>query len=122
VRPVFEGPIVETISASGEIAFEGPRVAPIFTPVAGRVWHITDKGQIGAKVKRGDVLAVVDSMEVGKAKAEFLQAHAQFELRSKTVGNLNSLGQQGAVPFARQLEADTAMREAQIRLLTAQQS
>jgi cobalt-zinc-cadmium efflux system membrane fusion protein len=122
VRPVTEAPIVEIVAASGEITFEGPRVAPIFTAVAGRVWHVADKGQVGSKVKRGDVLAVVDSMEVGKAKAEFLQAYAQFELRNKTLEMLNSLGQQGSVGLARQMEADTAAREARIRLLTAQQA
>ena len=97
IAPVFEAPIVETISASGEITFERPRVAPIFTPVAGRVWYVSEQGQVGSKVKRGDVLAFVDSMEVGKAKAEFLQVYSQFELRNKTLQNLNSLFQKGAV-------------------------
>jgi cobalt-zinc-cadmium efflux system membrane fusion protein len=119
---VREAPIVETISASGEITFEGPRVAPIFTPVAGRVWYVSDLGLIGSKVQHGDVLALVDSPEVGKAKAEFLQAHAQFELRNKTLENLNSLAQQGAISPVRLLEADTAKREAHIRFLTAQQA
>jgi cobalt-zinc-cadmium efflux system membrane fusion protein len=122
VRPVSEAPVMETVTASGEIIFEGPRVAPIFTSVSGRVWHVTETGQIGAKVKRGDVLAVVDSMEVGKAKGEFLQAFAQLELRNKTFEKLSSLLRSGSIPESRYLEADTALREAQIRLLTAQQS
>jgi multidrug resistance efflux pump len=67
-------------------------------------------------------LAVVDSIEVGKAKAEFLQAYAQVELRNKTFEKFASLMQKGAIPESRYLEADTALREAQIRLLTAQQS
>ena len=40
-------------SASGEITFEQPRVAPGSAPVAGRVWLITEKGVIGTEVKRG---------------------------------------------------------------------
>ncbi len=122
VRPVSEAPIVETITASGEITFEGPRVAPIYTSVSGRVWYVAENGQMGAKVKRGDVLAVVDSVEVGKAKAELLQAYAQLELRNQTFERLSALLRQGAVPESRYMEADTALREAQIRLLTAQQS
>jgi membrane fusion protein, heavy metal efflux system len=122
IKPVQEGPIVETITASGEINFEQQRVAPIFTPVAGRVWHVTEQGMLGSQVKRGDVLALVDSLDVGKAKAEFLQAFAQLELRKKTLANLNTSAAQGVIPQARLLEADTAMREAEIRLLAAQQA
>ena len=122
IMPVSEARIVETITASGEITFEGPRVAPIFTPVSGRVWHVTDKGRLGSQVKRGDVLAMVDSAEVGKAKGEFLQAYAQLDLRAKTLDNLNSVAERGVVPPTKLLEADTARREAGIRLLTAQQA
>jgi cobalt-zinc-cadmium efflux system membrane fusion protein len=122
IKPVSEAAIVETIAASGEITFEGPRVAPIFTPVAGRVWYVTDKGKIGSQVECSDVLALVDSPEVGKAKGEFLQAYSQLELRNKTLESFNSLAEKGIVSNLRLLEADTATREAQIRLLTAQQS
>ncbi len=122
IAPVSEAAILETVIASGEITFEGPRVAPIFTPVPGRVWYVAPQGQMGSQVKRGDVLALVDSIEVGKAKAEFLQSHAQYELRNKTLANLNAIAQQGAVSQSRLLEADTAMQEAHIRLLTSQQA
>lgn len=124
VRPVSvcDAPVTEAVTASGEITFEGPRVAPIFTSVSGRIALVTEKGQIGACVQRGDILAVVDSMEVGKAKAEFLHAYAQSALRSKTFATLSALWQKGALPESRYLEADTAVHEARIRLLTAQQS
>ena len=69
-----------------------PRVAPIATVVSGRVWHVTEKGRIGETVQRGDVLALIDAADVGKAKAEFLQAFAQLELKTKTLENLKPLG------------------------------
>jgi cobalt-zinc-cadmium efflux system membrane fusion protein len=117
-----EAPIVETIAASGEIFFAQPRVAPIFTPVAGRISRVTDQGLIGARVKKGDVLALVDSPEVGKAKAEFLQAYAQFELRHTTLENLKPLVAKQLVSDAKLLETQSALQEAQIRLVSAQQS
>jgi len=122
VAPVWQGPVIETIAAAGEIAFEQPRVAPLSVPVSGRVWYVTAKGQIGAEVKRGEVLALVDALDVGKAKSEFLQAFAQLELKTKLVDNIKPLVPMGAIPQARFLEAEAAQREAEIRLLGAQQA
>lgn len=121
-EPVAREPISETVSASGAITFEQPRIAPASAPVAGRVWLVTDKGVIGAQVQRGDVLALLDAAEVGKAKTELLQAFAQVELRKKTLDRLAPIADSGALPQARLAEAETALREARIRLLGAQQT
>lgn len=122
ITPAWEAPIVETVAASGEISFEQPRVAPVTMAVSGRVWYVTEKGQIGATVKRGDVLALVDALEIGKAKSEFQQAFAQLDLRRKTVENIKPVVDQGAIPPSRLLELETAQREAEIRLMGAQQA
>jgi len=122
VRPVSREPIFETVSASGEIMSAQPLVAPVSAPVAGRVALVTEKGEIGTQVKRGDVLALLDAVEVGKAKAELLQAYAQADLRKKTVDLLAPLDKQGVIPQSRMMEADLALREARIRLLGAQQA
>jgi cobalt-zinc-cadmium efflux system membrane fusion protein len=122
IAPVWQGPIVETVAASGEIAFDQPRVAPVSVAVAGRVWCLTEKGIIGTHVKRGDVLALVDATEVGKAKAELLQAHAQTDLRKKSMEMLKPLIPQGVLPESKLMEADLALREARIRLMGAQQA
>lgn len=118
----WEGPVVEFITASGEIVYEQPRVSPLSTPVAGRVWYVTEHGMQGTQVKRGDVLALIDAADVGKAKAELLQSFAQVELKAKALANLKALEkQQIIVPTPRMQEAETSVREAQIRLLGAQQ-
>lgn len=118
----WPGSVVEFINASGEIVYEQPRVAPIATPVAGRVWHVTEHGLQGVHVKRGDVLALIDAADVGKAKAELLQAFAQRELKSKALTNLKALEKGGTmVPTPTMQGAETAQREAEIRLLGAQQ-
>lgn len=122
ITPAWEAPIVEFVNASGEIVYQQPRVAPVSAQVAGRVWYVGEHGMQGAQVKRGDVLALVDAADVGKAKAELLQAVAQLELKTKALDNLKALEKQGVtVPTPRMQEAETALREAQIRLLGAQQ-
>lgn len=122
IRPVSTGPIVETVSASGELAFEQPLVAPVSAPVAGRLWHVTEKGAQGSHVRRGDVLALVDAAEVGKAKGELLQAFAQAELRKRTVDMLKPLVPIGAASQSQLHEAELGFREARIRLMVAERS
>lgn len=118
VAPVWEAPVVEAISANGEITYDQTRVARLSVRVPGTVWYVPK--QVGDQVRRGDVLALVDAAEVGKAKAEFLQAITQFRLRSKTYESLRSLST--AVAEQRVREAESALSEAQIRLLGAQQA
>jgi cobalt-zinc-cadmium efflux system membrane fusion protein len=118
----WPGQVYETVSVSGEIAYEQPRVAPVSASVAGRVWYVTDKGVIGKRVKRGDVLAILDAAEVGKAKAELLQAHAQLEIRKTTFDRVKQLATQGVVAESRLLETELAYREASIRFAGAKQA
>lgn len=118
VAPVSEAPVVEAVSASGEINYDQTRVARLSSRVPGTVWSVLR--QVGEPVRRGEVLALVDAAEVGKAKAEFLQAVAQFRLRAKTYESLRSLST--AVAEQRVREAEAALSEAQIRVLGAQQA
>jgi cobalt-zinc-cadmium efflux system membrane fusion protein len=122
VMPVLAKPIIETIPASGELTFEPPRQAPVHTAVPGRVWQLTNKGVLGAAVKKGDVLALIDAAEVGKAKVEYLQAHAQLEYRKQVSERTAKGWSEGTVSVARFLEVEAALREGQIRLLATQQA
>lgn len=118
VVPVWESPVVEAVAANGEITYNQTCIARLSARVPGTVWWVPK--QVGDQVRRGDVLALVDAAEVGKAKAEFLQAVTQFRLRTKTYESLRSLST--AVAAQRVREAETALNEAQIRLLGAQQA
>jgi len=62
----------ETITANGHIAYRNGSVAHLGSRVAGNVLRI--EHQIGDKVQKGDLLAIIDSAEVGKAKEGFVQA------------------------------------------------
>src|SRR5262249_3738417 len=60
--------------------------------------------------------------EVGRAKAEFLQALAQAEARGQTLEQLRETYRKGGLSEARYREAAAAAREAQVRLVAAQQA
>jgi cobalt-zinc-cadmium efflux system membrane fusion protein len=118
VAPVTRAPITESVSAPGEIGYDPTRVAHLSARVPGTVWRV--EKQIGDAVKAGEVLALVDAAEVGKAKAEFQQALVDLGLRRQTLANLRASA--GAVPGRAVVEAESASEEAGVRLLTAEQA
>jgi cobalt-zinc-cadmium efflux system membrane fusion protein len=117
--PAARGPVSETISATGEIGYDPTRVARLTPRAAGTVWRV--ERQAGDKVRRGDVLALIDSGEVGKAKAEFQQALVQLAVRRETLAKLRP--QAGTtVPGKDVQAAEAAVDEADVRVLTAEQA
>lgn len=115
---VERGAIVESVSVTGEIVYDPTRVARLSSRASGTVWRV--EKNIGDTVQQGDVLALVDAAEVGRAKADLLQAVAQLDLRNKTYDRLAGLG--GVVPARRVLEAETSRAEAEVAVEKAIQS
>ncbi len=113
-------PITEAVVANGEIVYDETRSAHLASRVAGTVLRVT--AQVGDQVKKGDVLALVDAAEVGKSKAEFLQAIVQLRLKKIDAERLQPLAESGSVPGRQLREAQSSLEEAKIRLLRAQQA
>jgi cobalt-zinc-cadmium efflux system membrane fusion protein len=104
-------------TAPGSIEFAPTRYAQVSTRAPGVVWKVYK--QVGDRVARGEVLALVDAAEVGRAKTDFLQALVQFDARSKTLQRLQAASN---LPESQRQEAEAAKREAHVRLLTQQQA
>jgi cobalt-zinc-cadmium efflux system membrane fusion protein len=119
IAVVQEHPIIEAAIANGEVVYDQNRMAHLSSRVAGTVWQV--ERQVGDRVRKGDCLALVDAGEVGKAKAELLQAIAQVRLKQATFDRVNKLAD-GTVPLRQVREADTALQEAKIRQQSAQQA
>ncbi len=118
VTAAKHAPIAESVTASGEIGFDPTRTARLSSRVSGTLWRV--EKQIGDKVKRGEVLALVDAAEVGKAKAELQQSIVNLDLKSQTFANLKS--STGVVAGKSVQEAEAAVAEAQVRMLAARQA
>jgi cobalt-zinc-cadmium efflux system membrane fusion protein len=118
VEPVWTAAMVEALTASGEITYDPTLTARLAARVPGSVFQVLK--QVGDPVKKGEVVALLDAAEVGKAKAEFLQALVQVRWRTKTAANLASLAGAGGGTERALLEAQAALGEAQIRLTAAQ--
>ncbi len=119
VLPVWEAPITEALTANGEITYDQTLVANLSPPAPGRVWHVFK--QLGQPVSKGEVLALVDAVEVGKTKAELVSAANLVALRTQRLESLKPLAGT-AVPESTYLEAQNALREAEARLITAEQA
>lgn len=118
VTPAKYAPISESVMANGEIGFDPTRAARLSSRVSGTLFRV--EKQVGDKVKRGDVLALVDAADVGKAKAELQQSIVNLDLKTQTLANLK--GSTGVVTGKAVQEAEAALAESHVRMLAARQS
>jgi cobalt-zinc-cadmium efflux system membrane fusion protein len=119
IAVVQERPIMEAVIANGEVVYDQTRMAHPSSRVSGTVWQV--EKHVGDRVQKGEVLALIDAAEVGRAKGEFLQAMTQLRLSQANRERLKSIAK-GAVAGRQLLEAETAHEEARIRLRSAQQA
>ncbi len=120
VAPVKQAPISESISANGEVTYDQTRVARLSARVPGTVWRV--EKELGVPVQKGEVLALIDALQVGQAKSDFLQALAQVDLRQSALESMREAFARGSVSQAKFRETEASLREAQIRLVTTEQA
>lgn len=115
---VQRGPVVEALEASGEVTYDPTRVTRVAARTPATVRHVYRS--LGDQVARGEILALLDAAEVGRSKAELVQALVQVQLRKAQLERLRSTP---TLSTKQQLqEAEAALHEAQARVLLAQQS
>lgn len=120
IAVVDRRPMLEAVVANGEIGYDETRTARLASRVAGTVLRVeTFPGQ---QVRKGDVLALVDSADVGRAKSDLLQQISHLRLMQANVDRLQPLVTSGAIAGKQMLEAQAGLQEAQIKLLGAQQA
>jgi cobalt-zinc-cadmium efflux system membrane fusion protein len=95
-------------------------MAHMTSRAAGTVWRV--EKQVGQRVERGEVLALVDAADVGRAKGEFQRAIVQYRLLCTNVARLKPLAADSTISGRQFREAESAFEDAQVRLRTAQQA
>jgi len=118
VAAAWTAPMEEVISASGEIRFDPSRTARLSSRAAGTAWRVNKS--VGDAVKAGEVLALIDAGEVGRAKAEFQHALVQQRLKATALEDAKRAG--SALPEPQRREAEAAVRDAEVRLRSAEQA
>lgn len=111
--------LVERVEGNAETQYNGHHYAEIVPRVACVVREVL--ADHGTHCQPGDRLAVVDSAEVGTAKANYLSARAMAELAEATLERTITLSASDALPKARELEARATLNTARADLLGASQ-
>ena len=105
INLVDRGPVVETIKTTGEAVYDPTRVTQVSSRSQGTLWQV--ERNVGDQVQKGELLALVDAIEVGRLKSKLLQALAQLELNTATLKRVSGLGG-GVIPEKRIQEAKAA--------------
>ncbi|WP_425399218.1 efflux RND transporter periplasmic adaptor subunit [Aeoliella sp.] len=118
VELVERKPIVESITGNGEIVYDPTRQASLASRVPGSVWTVNK--QVGDRVTKGEVLGIVDAVEVGDLKTRLLRSLAEEKLQRQNVSRLTEA--RNAIAGSRILDAEAALAKAQADVLSAEQS
>ncbi len=119
VAPVESRMLDRKVTCNGVADYQQNRFAPVRPRVEGIVREVLV--DVGTRVQRGDVLAVVDSATLGEAKADYLSAVALLELAEKNLGRLAGLAARQIVPGKTLIEAETRFTEARVNVSRARQ-
>lgn len=114
VERVKAGSARATIARPATVGFDLDRVARVGPRITSKVVRVTK--DLGALVKKGDVVAVMNSVELGLARTRYLAARARFETEQANSERQKKLHAKGISSEASMLEATARFREAEATL------
>ena len=114
------GELAPLVYVTGTVTFDPDRVAAVGARIAGRVRKV-DKLE-GDVVKRGDVLAEIESAELGGAQAALISARARTRRPRPTRSRRKEIGPEAKISSYRDAELAAAAAEAARAELIAAES
>ncbi|WGG53029.1 efflux RND transporter periplasmic adaptor subunit [Rugamonas sp. DEMB1] len=111
--------IVASVQLQGEVRMNEERSAHIVPRVAGMVESVAVS--LGQQVKRGQVLAVINSGTVADLRGDSLTAQRRLELARSTLAREQQLWEQKISAEQDYLQARQALREAEINAMSSRQ-
>ncbi|WP_397571055.1 efflux RND transporter periplasmic adaptor subunit [Schlesneria sp. T3-172] len=116
--PIEQRTVTEKVKTTGVITYDERMFAALSSRVSGTVWRVLK--QPGDTIRKGDVLVVIDAVEVGRAKAEFFSDLVDVESKAEILAALEKAS--ASVPERQIREARVNLREAKIRLQDTEQT
>lgn len=110
----------DRVKVTGIITYDQRSTAQLSSRATGTVWRATR--QPGDNVKKGDVLLIIDAVEVGRVKTEFLSNLVDVESKTEILANVEKNKVIGVSAERQVREARIALREAKIQLRNAEQT
>ena len=112
-----EAEVHERIAVTATIQANQDRLAHVVPRVPGRLVGITAK--LGDRVKAGQTLASLDSIEIGEAHSAYLQADSQFRLAQADFERAEKLHAEQIVPEKDYLRSRSELEKARANLRAA---
>ncbi|MDO9178117.1 MAG: efflux RND transporter periplasmic adaptor subunit [Agitococcus sp.] len=109
--------LTESLSLQGEVQIRPERDVAVLARVAGVVLSINKP--LGAAVKKGDVLAILESRELASLRASLYSAQQRLILAQEHFHHQDTLLQQNMIPEHEYVTAKTQLAEAQITVTEA---
>jgi cobalt-zinc-cadmium efflux system membrane fusion protein len=116
--PVRLGPLYNRVFFTGELVFNEERLARIRSRVPGRVVQIV--ADYGQAVQAGDVLAIIDSVELSQARMASRQAAARFNVAQQALDRARQLYEGKAMSLAELQERQARLEVERADLENAQ--
>jgi cobalt-zinc-cadmium efflux system membrane fusion protein len=117
---VVERPMADSVVVNGEVDYDRTRFVQIAARAAGVASRV--EGRLGQAVQEGDLLALVDSAELGRSKAELLEAQAAVDVTRRALERIEQSARAGFRTESERLEAEAAARQAKARFFNASQA
>lgn len=102
------------LSLTGAVGYDETVTARVAPRIPGRVVQIVS--DFGAEVRAGDVLAVLDSPELGESQAAYLARLAEYRVAQRALDRAETLWRRKAISEGEYLERQGALRRAEAEL------
>lgn len=119
VVSVGQEEVRESLRVPALVELDQHRMARIGASVTGRVVDV--KATLGQEVRKGEVLAMLNSTELGMAQSTYLKANSQVSLRRREVERARRLFEGGVIATAKLQERETRLVESEVELNAAAQ-
>lgn len=117
IQLVGNGVMRDSLRVPARVDLNQQRVAQIGAAVTGRIIEI--RAMLGNTVRKGQTLALLDSVELGMAQAEYLKSSSQVNLRKIAVDRARRLWEAQVLSAAVLQEREGQLHEAEVDMRAA---
>ncbi|MBK7878926.1 MAG: efflux RND transporter periplasmic adaptor subunit [Planctomycetes bacterium] len=117
---VVERAMTDSLVVNGEVDYDRTSYVQVSSRATGIASRVETK--LGESVATGALLALIDSAELGRAKADLLEALASTDVTARALERIERSAGAGFRTESERLEAEAAARQAKARLFSARQA
>jgi cobalt-zinc-cadmium efflux system membrane fusion protein len=115
--PVESRPAAEGAPVLGELHVDETRYAEVGAPVAARAVRVPVTS--GQAVRRGQVLAELESLDIGRSRGDLREAQARLQLARQALERKRSLAEERIAPRREVQEAEAEVKSAEAAVSSA---